>query len=905
MSQMADRTALVDRAMKEAANNGMSLSARQANALAAQVERLGRSMGAMGSRADQMRAKLASMGAVGTFGTMIDDFEQVQKAAQGAHGGMAGISRELMVMSHEALTGNFKRLGGSAMVLGERLNILHYVLSPMGAAFAAGAAGVAAFLYQLYQGVEETEAFNAALTTTSNALGMTAGDMRALADGVGVARVSFVTVREGMAQVGATGAFTANQLQLATAAAVSMAADTGTSTEKAAAALAKVQDGVMKWVTEYQQAHHAFTAAQVEEIENFVKQGDTVNATKAIMSDLVGVHAQLAKDADANMGTVVRWWHAVEDAVSGVKRAIADMGTPDTLAKQIADQTEAVQKAQSRYQSFQYYDSHSGEAKQALQDLNDQQAALKKLLDLQGDLKKQSQDKRAGDAKVAVDNYVNSSQYATPDRRHSLDLQKEDEDFKKATANLDKNSADYQTALKRHYENVQQINAQYAKRSRTPETSQNLALTSLADRNKLIESELGRHIAVIEGQRKAGLLDAQRAADQEHALQLAALNQEIALAQQRESIAKTKRNPVAAQKASDDVSALTSKRDDLNDSYDNSFVDRMSKAAESIKKFQDAQDAAVSKQRQAFAVQNATQFMSPQQAQNYTKQVQLYETYQQQLEAINEKYNNTPQADQQVRDAALQSLQQHYQQQQQMLQQQMDYEQQLRSSYSGQMQLAMTQLSGNGQTAAQTTADAFTQAWQDSANALNSFLTTGKGSFDQFVAGALADMAKIALQFAEMQAMQGIMHLAGVTSPLTSAFSTGGPVGHFADGGSIAGPGTGTSDSIPAMLSNGEYVINAASTKKYRSVLDAINTGNLSHFAGGGAVGSVQSSASSGASSGSNPVSVTVHNNGSGGLTDNDAKELHSIVSAFVDRRITQRFRGQGGLAYQMRHGQV
>lgn len=55
-----------------------------------------------------------------------------------------------------------------------------------------------------------------------------------------------------------------------------------------------------------------------------------------------------------------------------------------------------------------------------------------------------------------------------------------------------------------------------------------------------------------------------------------------------------------------------------------------------------------------------------------------------------------------------------------------------------------------------------------------------------------------------------------------------------ADGGYIAGPGTGTSDSIPAMLSNGEYVINAQSTSKHRGLLESLNR---NRFADGGLVG--------------------------------------------------------------------
>lgn len=52
----------------------------------------------------------------------------------------------------------------------------------------------------------------------------------------------------------------------------------------------------------------------------------------------------------------------------------------------------------------------------------------------------------------------------------------------------------------------------------------------------------------------------------------------------------------------------------------------------------------------------------------------------------------------------------------------------------------------------------------------------------------------------------------------------GGVLG-FADGGHVSGPGTSTSDSIPAMLSDGEFVVNARSTRKHRAALEAINAG--------------------------------------------------------------------------------
>ncbi|MFG1247613.1 tape measure protein [Xanthobacter flavus] len=78
-------------------------------------------------------------------------------------------------------------------------------------------------------------------------------------------------------------------------------------------------------------------------------------------------------------------------------------------------------------------------------------------------------------------------------------------------------------------------------------------------------------------------------------------------------------------------------------------------------------------------------------------------------------------------------------------------------------------------------------------------------------------------------------------------FSTGGSVGgtsgasyvKAATGGRVVGPGTGTSDSIPAWVSNDEFIVRAAPARRYRKLLEAINSGSLHvpHFATGGAVG--------------------------------------------------------------------
>ena len=47
---------------------------------------------------------------------------------------------------------------------------------------------------------------------------------------------------------------------------------------------------------------------------------------------------------------------------------------------------------------------------------------------------------------------------------------------------------------------------------------------------------------------------------------------------------------------------------------------------------------------------------------------------------------------------------------------------------------------------------------------------------------------------------------------------------NFAEGGKVNGPGTGTSDSIPANLSNGEFVMTAKATKIFEPLLTVMNS---------------------------------------------------------------------------------
>lgn len=91
------------------------------------------------------------------------------------------------------------------------------------------------------------------------------------------------------------------------------------------------------------------------------------------------------------------------------------------------------------------------------------------------------------------------------------------------------------------------------------------------------------------------------------------------------------------------------------------------------------------------------------------------------------------------------------------------------------------------------------------------------------VAGGLATVKKIVA-----------VQVPNATNPAASVQQAPPPqainvVARRASGGIVTGPGTETSDSIPALLSNGEFVINAKATKAYRPLLEDINQSGLTN----------------------------------------------------------------------------
>lgn len=193
--------------------------------------------------------------------------------------------------------------------------------------------------------------------------------------------------------------------------------------------------------------------------------------------------------------------------------------------------------------------------------------------------------------------------------------------------------------------------------------------------------------------------------------------------------------------------------------------------------------------------------------------------------------------------------------------------------------------------------DAVTGSLGKMSDSLADFVATGKADFRGLAASILQDLSRMLIKMALFNAMKAAMGAWG-----GGGFRDGGMVQQFSNGGAVWGAGTSTSDSIPALLSNGEFVVNAAATRRHRALLEAVNQ---NRYASGGAVGKLPvmpAVPAFGASAGSMTVNITINKDGTASADTSadtsEARRLAEAIPAMVERWYADNVHRVGGRYY-------
>ena len=139
-------------------------------------------------------------------------------------------------------------------------------------------------------------------------------------------------------------------------------------------------------------------------------------------------------------------------------------------------------------------------------------------------------------------------------------------------------------------------------------------------------------------------------------------------------------------------------------------------------------------------------------------------------------------------------------------------------------------------------------AFNSMTDALTEFVTTGKIGFNELINSIISDLARLSIQsqitnplFDALGGSLGSGSGGGnILGQLFGSLFGSSPspsiglVAGRAGGGPIRGPGSGMSDSIPAILPSGSFIVNARAAQRHRQLLDVIS--RAPRFGLGGAV---------------------------------------------------------------------
>ncbi|MEK7891239.1 phage tail length tape measure family protein [Burkholderia contaminans] len=308
--------------------------------------------------------------------------------------------RELMVMAHEVVTGSWKNLGGSAMVFAEQIDLMHVALSPVGLAIGVVAAAVGTLAVGMYKGAQEVSTFNKSIQLTGNYAGMTTSSIAAMSVSVAEAtHASVGTARQSVQSLVSTGQIAGDALQVLGQSMIRLHELTGASLDEISKDFAKMPEGVAKWAEEHNRSMHFMTTAQYEHIRAIEETGDR---QKAMLETAKLLDAHLRGESLSNLGALERAWRGVGSAIGGAWEWMKSIGKAETTAERVAaakaDLRHLEDAARSGSVAMRPGAMDAARARLA--------AAEKAATDEAEDARKKSEDARTQEAGIAASDYL-------------------------------------------------------------------------------------------------------------------------------------------------------------------------------------------------------------------------------------------------------------------------------------------------------------------------------------------------------------------------------------------------------------------------------------------------------------------------------------------------------------------
>ncbi|MCO7526399.1 phage tail length tape measure family protein [Pseudomonas asiatica] len=770
---------------------------------------------------------------------------------------------------------------------------------------AAAAAGALALAY--YKGSEQSDALRDSLILTGNFSKASEAQLIGLAESADKVTGTFGQAAGALAQLTAASANTTGNLKLITTTAVEMQRVTGKAVEDTVAEFIKLGKDPVAGIVELDEKYRFLTASVYAQIKALSDQGNAVAAADLAERTYAEAMGQRTSKIRENLGLIERGWLNIKDATNEVLDAFASIGR-----KSVESEGKAITQLQQKIAYLQSTLDTAYEDNDARDRIASLQAELKQRQDIQQTnaktLEEEQQRRRIQEegrkGLDALDASYKSS--LTQTQRLNKELTDLDKARAKAVAAgvfTASEEAKYAQSRKNIEKEIADIKEREAKKNAPKNVNRGVA-------------EAENTFARLYGQYDPAAQAARALTKEQGQLDLALSKGKITQEEYSKALAQASINYAAAIKGAKGLTQAEEYRAQLQKQLDNDraqySLDAASVGMGDLQTQRMQQRVQLEQQTNDRILQLRTELANAtteKQRQDLQAQIDLTNEFlPQQLAALQAGWA-------QMDQAMLNPINGWTAAVQNFGNQARDIAGQTQSIFSSAFNTISTDITDaimSGQLSMSTLGDIASNVVREiiagfvkmgvqmALNAaLNATLGTAAAGQSMILAGTTATAWAPAAAMASLATLgaNSVPAAAALTSTTALASSLA-VIPGFATGGYVSGAGTGTSDSIMARLSDGEFVVNAAATKRNRALLEAINSNErVSVAGGGGSVVSAQSPAQGGGAQTNQVIhQVTIENYSQSQIetrTDSDGR-LRVIVQAAVDEISGQLASGYG-----------
>ncbi|HBY9791946.1 Prophage tail length tape measure [Klebsiella pneumoniae] len=292
---------------------------------------------------------------LGKLGTQREAIDLISDGTEKLSLNSRAAGRELRVLAHQLVNGNWRDASNNILSLGNRTGMLPPLFSATTLAIGGTIGAVAGAGVVVANVLRDQDEFNHSIQLTGNYAGVTAGQLEMMMQAGGQLGSNYSQVRDILNGLVSSGKFTGETLDTVSQAASAMAQLTGDSADQVVAQFVKMTDSVSDWAVNSSEQYHWLDSETYQRIRALEDQGRKEDAIELASQAYKKAAIERLGEIETKLNWVARGWKNVKDAAaeayaglkSGIRSALNLDSPEEARAKEIQDIKQRLNSAGS------------------------------------------------------------------------------------------------------------------------------------------------------------------------------------------------------------------------------------------------------------------------------------------------------------------------------------------------------------------------------------------------------------------------------------------------------------------------------------------------------------------------------------------------------------------------------